>query len=60
MAKKELGSDQGKPMFDEINAEIVAYNDANSSNKGRTALHIFKGTPYFSSDSETDSEDANV
>ena len=45
--KKELGSDQGKPMFDEMNAEIVAYDDANSSNKGRTALHIFKGTPYF-------------
>ena len=57
MTKKELGSDQGKPMFNQMNAEIVVYNDANSSNGGRAALQIFKGVLCFSSDSETDSED---
>ena len=39
-----------------MNAEIAAYNDANSSSEGRAALQIFKGVPCFSSDSETDSE----
>ena len=58
--KKELGSDQGKPMFEQMNAEIAAYNDANSGNGGRAAMHIFKGAPSFSSESdpETDGDDA--
>ena len=58
--KKELGSDQGKPMFEQMNAEIAAHNDANSGNGGRATMQIFKGAPCFSSESnpETDSDDA--
>ena len=58
--KKELGSDQGKPMFEQMNAEIAAYNDANSGNGGRATMQIFKGVPCFSSESdpETDGDDA--
>ena len=43
--KKDLGPDQGKPLFDQLNNEIAAYNDAYSANEGKAALQIFKGLP---------------
>ena len=47
-------------MFEQMNAEIAAYNDANSGNGGRATMQIFKGVPCFSSESdpETDGDDA--
>ena len=55
--KKELGSDQGKPIFEQMNAEIAAYNDANSGNGGRANMQVFKGAPCFSSESDSEADD---
>ena len=37
--KKDLGPDQGKPLFDQLNNEIAAYNDAYSTDGGKQLLH---------------------
>jgi len=49
--KKELGPDQGKPLFDRLNDDIAAYNGMNSIKGGKAALQIFKGLPTVTSDS---------
>ena len=54
--KQEMGSDNGKAMFDQLEAEISAYNVANSSTGGRAIMQVFKGT---SDSSETEMESEN-
>ena len=50
-----MGSDNGKAMFDQLEAEISAYNVANSSTGGRAVMQVFKGTSDCS-ESEIESE----
>ena len=54
--KKELGPDQGKPLFDQLEVEIAAYNNANSDSGGKAAIQIFKGLPNTSSESDSEVE----
>ena len=42
--KQDMGSDNGKAMFDQLEAEISAYNVANSSTGRRAIMQVFKGT----------------
>ena len=53
--KQDMGSDNGKAMFDQLEAEISAYNVANSSTGGRAIMQVFKGTSDCS-ESEIESE----
>ena len=54
--KKDLGPDQGKPQFDQLNSEIAAYINAYSIEGGKAAIHIFKGLPVVSSDSDSEAD----
>ena len=53
--KKEIGSDNGKSMFNQLETEISAYNVANCSNGGKAIMQIFRGVSD-SSESEMESE----
>lgn len=56
MAKKDLGPDQGKLLFDQLNNEIATYNDAYPTDGGKAVLQIFKGLPTVSSDSDSEAD----
>ena len=53
--KSELGCDNGKPMFDQLQAEIEAYNAAMGSKGGHVVLQRFEGK--VESDETADSDD---
>ena len=53
----ELGSDNGKPMFDQLQAEIDAYNAAMGSKGGNVILQRFVGTVDVDHTSDSDSEE---
>ena len=57
--KKEMGSDNGKSMFNQLETEISTYNDANCSNGGKAIMQIFKGVSD-SSESELESENDDL
>lgn len=50
-----MGSDNGKSMFNQLKAEIDAYNAANFKNGGKAIMQIFKGVSH-SSENEIESE----
>ena len=50
--KKELGDDNGKGMFDQLQAEISAYNDVCSKLGGKAKFRCFQQAPGSSGDSE--------
>ena len=55
--KKELGDDNGKEMFDKLQAEIDAYNDACSGQGGKANIQVFQGAQNSESDNSGDESD---
>ena len=53
---QELGDDNGKGMFDQLQAEIGAYNDTCGTLGGKAELQCFQGASVSESD---DSEAEN-
>ena len=51
--KKELGSDNGKPMFDSLQCEIEAFNETCGKLGGKAKLQCFQAGPQIS-DSDSD------
>ena len=52
--KRELGSDNGKSLFDRLDIEISSYNEANSETGGKAKLQRFEKD---AADSENDTDD---
>ena len=48
--KKELGDDNGKGMFDQLQAEVDAYNDTCSKLGGKAKLQCYQGAEVSESD----------
>ena len=51
---KELGADNGKPLFDRLSKEISSYNEAHSTSGGQAKLRYYKGVVCSDEDSDTD------
>ena len=51
-----MGADNGKPLFDKLEMEILSYNEANSSNGGQAKLQIYQNDSISSDDTDTESE----
>ena len=54
--KKELGADNGKPLFDRISIEISSYNDSHSNSGGQAKFQCYKGPEASYEDSTTEDE----
>ena len=52
--KRELGSDNGKSLFDRLDMEINSYNEANAEIGGKAKLQRFQKD---ATDSESDTDD---
>ena len=55
--KKELGDDNGKGIFDKLQAEIDAHNDACSERGGKAEVRVFQGSQNSKSDSSDNESD---
>ena len=55
--KKELGDDNGKEIFDKLQAEVDAYNDACSGQGGKASIQVFQGAQNSESDNSGDESD---
>ena len=54
--ESEFGSDNGKPMFDQLQAEIEAYNAAMGSKGGHAILQRFEGKIEWDETSDSDDQ----
>ena len=58
--KKELGADNGKPLFDRLGLEISSYNDEHSSSGGRAKFQCYQSSERLYDESGTsDDDDSN-